>query len=114
MEKRLEVPRSATRVPTLEGGRQYEPHFESISRPVSNSAGIERPREQKSTSHGTEPRPSARNQGTTGGQTMASVVITRQQAIAQAIAEALAHIPLETLVRDKLVAVKPNETWASP
>jgi uncharacterized protein (DUF362 family) len=45
---------------------------------------------------------------------MTAVVITQQRAIAQAIAEALAHIPLELLVRDKLVAVKPNETWASP
>src|SRR4051812_29233738 len=45
---------------------------------------------------------------------MATVIITRHQAIARAIEEALAHIPLETLVRGKLVAVKPNETWASP
>jgi uncharacterized protein (DUF362 family) len=45
---------------------------------------------------------------------MATVVITRHQVIARAVEEALAHIPLEALVRDKLVAVKPNETWASP
>jgi len=48
------------------------------------------------------------------GSMMATVIITRHQAIARAIEEALAHIPLETLVRGKLVAVKPNETWASP
>jgi uncharacterized protein (DUF362 family) len=45
---------------------------------------------------------------------MASVVITQNKQIEKAIAEALGHIDLEPLVRDKLVAVKPNETWASP
>src|SRR5438067_2679470 len=44
---------------------------------------------------------------------MASVVITRNEDIEKAINEALQHIPLETLVKGKLVAVKPNETWAS-
>jgi len=44
---------------------------------------------------------------------MATVVITQQQAIPEAIAEAMAHISLGPLVRDKRV-VKPNETWASP
>ncbi|MEW6296420.1 MAG: DUF362 domain-containing protein [Thermodesulfobacteriota bacterium] len=45
---------------------------------------------------------------------MATVVITQNQAIEQAIADALAHIPLDALVRNKVVAVKPNDTWASP
>jgi uncharacterized protein (DUF362 family) len=34
--------------------------------------------------------------------------------IGRAVAEALGHIDLEGLVRDKLVAVKPNDTWATP
>src|SRR5918997_6703789 len=45
---------------------------------------------------------------------MASVVITRDNQIEKAVAEALGHIDLEPLVRDRLVAVKPNDTWASP
>jgi uncharacterized protein (DUF362 family) len=45
---------------------------------------------------------------------MAAVAITRNDSIEQAITEALSHIELESLIRDKLVAVKPNETWASP
>src|SRR2546421_5794094 len=44
---------------------------------------------------------------------MATVVITRNEAIEQAVADALRHLPLESLVRGKVVAVKPNETWAS-
>src|SRR3954449_12934778 len=44
---------------------------------------------------------------------MATVVITRNEAIEQAIGEALRHLPLDSLVRGKRVAVKPNETWAS-
>jgi uncharacterized protein (DUF362 family) len=44
---------------------------------------------------------------------MASVVITRNNQIEKAIAEALGHIDIEPLVRDKVVAVKPNDTWAS-
>ena len=44
---------------------------------------------------------------------MATVVITRNEAIEQAIAEALRHLPVESLVRGKRVAVKPNDTWAS-
>jgi uncharacterized protein (DUF362 family) len=44
---------------------------------------------------------------------MATVVITRNEAIEQAVAEALRLLPLESLVRGKRVAVKPNETWAS-
>jgi len=44
---------------------------------------------------------------------MATVVITRNEAIERAVADALRHLPLESLVRGKRVAVKPNETWAS-
>src|SRR5438874_1292265 len=44
---------------------------------------------------------------------MADVVITQNQAIEQAVAEALGSLPLGPLVRGKRVAVKPNETWAS-
>jgi uncharacterized protein (DUF362 family) len=45
---------------------------------------------------------------------MVAVVITQHEAIERAIAEARAHLPLDALVRDKIVAVKPNDTWASP
>lgn len=45
---------------------------------------------------------------------MVAVVITRNGDIERAVEEALGHIDLEPLVRDKLVAVKPNDTWASP
>ena len=45
---------------------------------------------------------------------MVAVVITRNAAIERAIAEALEHLPLDALVRGKVVAVKPNDTWASP
>ena len=44
---------------------------------------------------------------------MVAVVVTHNQEIGPAIAEALEHIRLDPLVRGKLVAVKPNETWAS-
>ncbi len=44
---------------------------------------------------------------------MADVAITQNKAIEKAVAEALGHLPVEKLVRDKRVAVKPNETWAS-
>jgi uncharacterized protein (DUF362 family) len=44
---------------------------------------------------------------------MSVVVITQNDSIDQAIREALGHIPLANLVSRKLVAVKPNETWAS-
>jgi uncharacterized protein (DUF362 family) len=44
----------------------------------------------------------------------AVVAITHDLVIERAIAEALGHLPLEGIVRGKLVAVKPNETWASP
>jgi len=44
---------------------------------------------------------------------MATVVITRDENIDRAIADALGRLPLEPLVREKRVAVKPNETWAS-
>jgi uncharacterized protein (DUF362 family) len=44
---------------------------------------------------------------------MATVAITHHEDIEQAVAEALHHLPLDGLVRGKLVAVKPNDTWAS-
>src|SRR5689334_22382545 len=46
---------------------------------------------------------------------MATVAITRDKTdIGRAVAAALGHLPLEPLVRGKLVAVKPNETYATP
>jgi uncharacterized protein (DUF362 family) len=45
---------------------------------------------------------------------MPAVVITQNDAIEQAITAALERLPLEGLIRGKRVAVKPNETWASP
>jgi uncharacterized protein (DUF362 family) len=44
---------------------------------------------------------------------MAIVSITRNQQIEEAISEALGHLPIEPLVRGKLVAIKPNDTWAT-
>lgn len=44
---------------------------------------------------------------------MATVAITQNDDIEKAITDALAEIDIKTLVRDKIVAVKPNETWAS-
>jgi uncharacterized protein (DUF362 family) len=45
---------------------------------------------------------------------MATVVITHNgDDIGKAIHEALRHVPLERLVRDRVTAVKPNETWAT-
>jgi uncharacterized protein (DUF362 family) len=45
---------------------------------------------------------------------MTTVAITQDRDdIARAIEEALTHVPLEKLVRGKIVAVKPNETWAT-
>src|SRR5437588_8226477 len=44
---------------------------------------------------------------------MTPVVLTEHEQIEQAIVEALGHLQLEPLVRDKVVAVKPNDTWAS-
>jgi uncharacterized protein (DUF362 family) len=44
---------------------------------------------------------------------MTTVAITRNENIETAITEALSHLPLEPLVAQKLVAVKPNDTWAS-
>ena len=44
---------------------------------------------------------------------MVAVVITQNDAIEQAITEALDQLPLESLVRGKVVAVKPNETYAT-
>ena len=45
---------------------------------------------------------------------MSSVVITRDpDDIGRAIWGALQHIEIEPLIRGRLVAVKPNDTWAS-
>src|SRR5215216_5972404 len=44
---------------------------------------------------------------------MVAVVVTRDDDIGRAIDEALGHIDLEPLVRGRLVAVKPNETYAT-
>lgn len=44
---------------------------------------------------------------------MSSVVITHNADIERAISEALRYIDVEPLVRNRIVAVKPNETWAS-
>jgi uncharacterized protein (DUF362 family) len=45
---------------------------------------------------------------------MPSVVITHDRdSIERAITDALDRIPLEKLIRGKLVAVRPNDTWAS-
>jgi len=44
---------------------------------------------------------------------MAVVAMTRNEDIERAVAEALRHLPMKTLVAGKRVAVKPNDTWAS-
>src|SRR5918992_3498504 len=44
---------------------------------------------------------------------MTDVVITHNERIEEAITAALQHVPLATLVKDRRVAIKPNETWAS-
>src|SRR2546421_8940012 len=44
---------------------------------------------------------------------MPAVVITRNNEMDKAIVEALNQINLDSLIRGKLVAIKPNETWAS-
>jgi uncharacterized protein (DUF362 family) len=44
---------------------------------------------------------------------MAAVVITRNEEIERAVEEALSHVDVEPLVRGRVVAVKPNDTWAS-
>ena len=44
---------------------------------------------------------------------MAQVVITHSREVARAIDDALDHLSLRDLVRDRVVALKPNETWAS-
>src|SRR5438874_10323134 len=44
---------------------------------------------------------------------MASVAITHNERIEQAIPEALEHLELESLITGKVVAVHPNDTWAT-
>ena len=43
---------------------------------------------------------------------MPKVAITRNDDVAQAVSQALEHLQLDDLVAGKVVAVKPNETWA--
>lgn len=45
---------------------------------------------------------------------MPHVAIAQNMPIGRAIDEVLGWMPIEALVRDKLVAVKPNDTWAAP
>src|SRR5207249_567952 len=44
---------------------------------------------------------------------MSAVAITQRDAIEQAVAEALGHLDLKSLIIGRRVAIKPNETWAS-
>ena len=44
---------------------------------------------------------------------MTMVAVTRDDDIARAIDAVLDELAVEPLVRGKVVAVKPNETWAS-
>jgi uncharacterized protein (DUF362 family) len=44
---------------------------------------------------------------------MGKVAITQHQTIERAIHEALDHLAVEPLVRDRVVALHPNDTWAS-
>jgi uncharacterized protein (DUF362 family) len=44
---------------------------------------------------------------------MVTVALTQHPTMERAIPEALAYLPLESLIRGRLVAVKPNDTWAS-
>lgn len=44
---------------------------------------------------------------------MVTVAIAQNTEIERGIREALDHLPCESLIRGKLVAVKPNDTWAS-
>jgi hypothetical protein len=44
---------------------------------------------------------------------MSTLAITHNLDIEAAITEALDHLPVEKLVRDRIVAIHPNDTWAS-
>src|SRR4051794_3162615 len=44
---------------------------------------------------------------------MSAVALAQSSVIEKAIADALGRLSLEKLIRGKLVAIKPNETWAS-
>jgi uncharacterized protein (DUF362 family) len=61
-------------------------------------------------------RPYIRGKGRKGKRlTMAEVIITRNDVAGNAIDEALGYIQdLDTLIRGRLVAIKPNDTWAKP
>lgn len=45
---------------------------------------------------------------------MVAVAIARNDDIGQAVTDAVGHLSLQELIAGKLVAIKPNETWASP
>jgi len=47
------------------------------------------------------------------GECMSKIAITHHEDVERGISDALNHLDLEPLIRGKLVAVKPNETWAS-
>jgi len=44
---------------------------------------------------------------------MTPIAITQDDAIEQAITQALGYLQLESIIQGKIVAVKPNDTWAS-
>src|SRR3989440_11379196 len=44
---------------------------------------------------------------------MTPIAITQDDAIEQAITQALGYLQFESIIRGKIVAVKPNDTWAS-
>jgi uncharacterized protein (DUF362 family) len=44
---------------------------------------------------------------------MVPVAITQHRSIETAINQALRHLDLEPLIKGKIVAIKPNDTWAS-
>jgi uncharacterized protein (DUF362 family) len=44
---------------------------------------------------------------------MVTVAITQHHSIGVAINQALGHFDLKALIKDKIVAIKPNDTWAS-
>ncbi len=44
---------------------------------------------------------------------MPKVAITQRESIAEGIEEALNHLDLKPILENKIVAVKPNDTWAS-
>lgn len=45
---------------------------------------------------------------------MTKVAISKNEDITKSIEESLSHLDVENVVKGKLVAVKPNDTWATP